>query len=668
MTRVDVRRRAAAADRARPRRCCAGSTGLVLVARGPTSPRSTGSIADAARRRGGARGAGARRPGAAGRAPRPRGDGRVYLDHARDIGAFNPCFPEYEIARRRRSRRRARSRSRSPTRARRASSTAGSSPLFFDCVVQHHNCDVGRGRQDHLARRCATGGRRRCSPRSRFDGRARRVDDGRIRSTGAAARRRASCCARRRSSAVAGDRADLPEVSPRRSRRVTADGDRRRRRPPAHGPRAAARAGRERAATSVLLVCDDDVLTYARRRAPVGRARPRPARRRAPGQGTRVGHPAPERQRRSSWRGSPPPGSARSSVPLSTFSTSAELRGPAAQRRRRAAAERAGRTGRTTTRPRCAAASPSSTSAAPPPLLADSVPVAAPHRLRRRRAPASIPAGRWRSLAARGRSVGPTCSPRPRRRSAPADRMVIVHTSGSTSEPKGVIHTHGALIRHLDNLNQIRRYAPGEVLFSNSPFFWIGGFAYSLLGTLVAGRDARVLERAATPPACSTCSSASGRRWSTGSRQSVAHLPRRPDASRGRDLSSIRRGQPLPDHARRRAARRPRAAPRDARHDRDRQRVPGERRRVRPARAPARLVRPAGRPGSRPRSSTPSTGADCGPGEAGELWFRGPVPDGGLLRPRAPRGLRRRRLVPHRRPRRPSTTTASSTSRAAAAT
>ncbi|HWW45546.1 MAG TPA: AMP-binding protein, partial [Acidimicrobiia bacterium] len=60
---------------------------------------------------------------------------------------------------------------------------------------------------------------------------------------------------------------------------------------------------------------------------------------------------------------------------------------------------------------------------------------------------------------------------------SPADRMVIVHTSGSTSDPKGVIHEHGPLIRHLDNLNQLRRYTEGEVLFSNSPFFWIGGFA-----------------------------------------------------------------------------------------------------------------------------------------------------------------------------------------------
>src|SRR5262249_55500346 len=69
----------------------------------------------------------------------------------------------------------------------------------------------------------------------------------------------------------------------------------------------------------------------------------------------------------------------------------------------------------------------------------------------------------------------------------PADRLVIVHTSGSTSEPKGVIHQHGPLLRHVNNLNELRRYAPDDVLFANSPFFWIGGFAYSLLGTLLAG-------------------------------------------------------------------------------------------------------------------------------------------------------------------------------------
>ncbi|HEY7070457.1 MAG TPA: fatty acid--CoA ligase family protein, partial [Acidimicrobiales bacterium] len=115
---------------------------------------------------------------------------------------------------------------------------------------------------------------------------------------------------------------------------------------------------------------------------------------------------------------------------------------------------------------------------------------------------------------------------------------------GSTSEPKGVVHTHGALIRHQDNLNELRRFAPGEVLFSNSPFFWIGGFAYALLGTVVGG--ARLV--------CSNAADAAGvldvleRERPTmvnGFAASVAHLPQDPSFA-GRDLTSIRRGNLYP--------------------------------------------------------------------------------------------------------------------------
>jgi hypothetical protein len=80
--------------------------------------------------------------------PRPRlgavapADRRPYVDHARRIGAYNPCFPDYEI----------------DVDGRRASGTVtfplafegppgvvhgGVLATFFDCVVQHHNCDVG---------------------------------------------------------------------------------------------------------------------------------------------------------------------------------------------------------------------------------------------------------------------------------------------------------------------------------------------------------------------------------------------------------------------------------------------------------------------------------------------------------------------------------------------
>ncbi len=420
---------------------------------------------------------------------------------------------------------------------------------------------------------------------------------------------------------------------------------------PAHRPRAAARRGRPSGPTRCCWSCDDDRLTYADADAPLGRAGPGPARRRASARAPTSASCTPTASDFVvAWLAAARIGAV--SVPLSTFSTSRRAGRPAARRRRRPCCWRRRRTGRTTTPTTLRRGVPELDLAAPPPLLAAVGAVAAPHRVRRRDGDRHVHPGWTVAGAARRRPVrsATTCSPRPRPPSRPADRMVIVHTSGSTSAPKGVIHTHGALIRHLDNLNQIRRYTPDEVLFSNSPFFWIGGFAYALLGTLVAGATLVVLQRGRRRPACSTCSSASGRRWSTASPQSVAHLPDDPSfAGRGPVVDPAR--QPLADHAGRRPAGRPRAAPHDARHDRGRQRVPGQRRRGRPARAPPGLVRPAGARlrgrGRRPRHRR----RRAAPARSGELLVPRPVPDGGLLRARAPRDLRRRRLVPHRRPR-----------------
>lgn len=72
------------------------------------------------------------------------GNRRVYLDHATDIGAFNPCFPEYRFEH---------------IDGKAAAGTVtfplvyegppglvhgGFLAVVFDCVVQHHNCVIGR--------------------------------------------------------------------------------------------------------------------------------------------------------------------------------------------------------------------------------------------------------------------------------------------------------------------------------------------------------------------------------------------------------------------------------------------------------------------------------------------------------------------------------------------
>jgi hypothetical protein len=74
--------------------------------------------------------------------PNLQSDQRIYLDHGYDIGAFNPCFPEYTIQ----------------VDGAQASGTVsfplvfegppgcvhgGFLAVFFDCVIQHHNCEYG---------------------------------------------------------------------------------------------------------------------------------------------------------------------------------------------------------------------------------------------------------------------------------------------------------------------------------------------------------------------------------------------------------------------------------------------------------------------------------------------------------------------------------------------
>ncbi|OBB99040.1 class I adenylate-forming enzyme family protein [Mycobacterium sp. 852002-40037_SCH5390672] len=127
---------------------------------------------------------------------------------------------------------------------------------------------------------------------------------------------------------------------------------------------------------------------------------------------------------------------------------------------------------------------------------------------------------------------------------AECDPLTIVYTSGSTSAPKGAVHTHGALLAHQQNLNRVRGLTADDRLFCNSPFFWIGGLAFGLLATLVAG-STLVCSNATDAGATLDLLEAEKPTMTNGFAAGIAHLADHPSFPR-RDLSSMRRGNLYP--------------------------------------------------------------------------------------------------------------------------
>ncbi|HEX7135369.1 MAG TPA: class I adenylate-forming enzyme family protein [Iamia sp.] len=96
-------------------------------------------------------------------------------------------------------------------------------------------------------------------------------------------------------------------------------------------------------------------------------------------------------------------------------------------------------------------------------------------------------AGSVADLATRGDAIGDGLLAAVETEVTPADPMVVVYSSGSTADPKGAIHTHGATVRHAHNLGPLRDMAGDDVLYTPMPLFWVGGFSFTLVAAMHVG-------------------------------------------------------------------------------------------------------------------------------------------------------------------------------------
>ena len=69
----------------------------------------------------------------------------------------------------------------------------------------------------------------------------------------------------------------------------------------------------------------------------------------------------------------------------------------------------------------------------------------------------------------------------------PVDPLVTICTSGTTSEPKAVVHSHGSALRATYQFMDYFDVRPDDRIYPAMPYFWIGGLNTHLIPAMYAG-------------------------------------------------------------------------------------------------------------------------------------------------------------------------------------
>lgn len=84
--------------------------------------------------------------------------------------------------------------------------------------------------------------------------------------------------------------------------------------------------------------------------------------------------------------------------------------------------------------------------------------------------------------------VGPAMLAAAEKLVTPSSPFCIIHTSGSTAHPKGIVHGHGPLVRHSWQMGMdFCPFGPGDRIVTTRAMFWVAGFVATLFYALNNG-------------------------------------------------------------------------------------------------------------------------------------------------------------------------------------